>query len=101
VICTCIERITLGQGIESQSCQRNSPIYFEVEKLTKEAFFDVYQPGCDEHFIVNKLRNSKYYIKDLDYVITENNKIVASILYSTSSITTNDNKVLDTLSFVI
>ena len=73
--------------------------YFEVEKLTKEAFFDVYQPGCDEHFIVNKLRNSKYYIKDLDYVITENNKIVASIFYSTSSITTNDNKVLDTLSF--
>lgn len=73
--------------------------YFEVEKLTKEAFFDVYQPGCDEHFIVNKLRNSKYYIKDLDYVITENNKIVASIFYSTSSITTNDNKVLDALSF--
>lgn len=73
--------------------------YFEVEKLTKEAFFDVYQPGCDEHFIVNKLRNTKYYVKDLDYVVTENNKIVASIFYSTSSITTKDNEVLDTLSF--
>ena len=73
--------------------------YFEVEKLTKEAFFGVYQPGCDEHFIVNKLRETKYYIKDLDYVVTENNIIVASIFYFTSSVTTKDNKVLDTLSF--
>ena len=30
--------------------------YAEVENLVREAFWDVYAPGCDEHLIVHKLR---------------------------------------------
>ena len=44
--------------------------YFENENLTREAFWNVYKPGCDEHFIQNKLRERKSFIKELTYVAT-------------------------------
>ena len=38
--------------------------YFEVENLTREAFWDVYRPGCEEHLILNKLRKTHSFIKE-------------------------------------
>ena len=43
--------------------------YREVENLTREAFWDVYRPGCSEHLVLHKLRNAKSFISDLDYVV--------------------------------
>lgn len=40
--------------------------YFLVENLTRDAFWNVYRPGCVEHLVVNKLRNKDYFVKDLD-----------------------------------
>lgn len=60
----------------------NEKDYFETEKLTREAFWDVYRPGCNEHLILNKLRRSDAFIKELDYVLTENGKIVGNIVYT-------------------
>lgn len=60
----------------------NEKDYFEVENLTREAFWDVYRPGCSEHLVINKLRQSDSFIKDLDYVLIDDNKIVGNIVYS-------------------
>lgn len=30
--------------------------YRAVENLTREAFWNVYKPGCDEHFILHNFR---------------------------------------------
>ncbi|WP_367270563.1 hypothetical protein [uncultured Clostridium sp.] len=38
--------------------------YFESENLTREAFWDVYRPGCEEHLILNKLRSADSFIKE-------------------------------------
>ena len=43
--------------------------YNEVENLTRDAFWNVYRPGCNEHFVIHKLRNENRFIKELDYVI--------------------------------
>ncbi len=51
-----------------------------TENLTREAFWNVYKPGCDEHLILNKLRNSKSYIRELDLVAIFENKIVGHII---------------------
>lgn len=61
--------------------------YYEVENLTREAFFNVYRPGCVEHLVVHNLRNDDSFVKDLSYVIEEDGKIVASIFYALGSIT--------------
>lgn len=60
--------------------------YFLVENLTREAFWNVYRPGCVEHLVVNKLRNKDYFVKDLDYVLEENGEIIASIFYAVAKI---------------
>ena len=39
--------------------------YREVENLTREAFWNVYRPGCDEHYIVHILRNHEDFIPDV------------------------------------
>lgn len=56
--------------------------YKEVEHLTREAFWDVYRPGCNEHVVLNKLRKSESFIKDLDYIVVEEDQIVGHIIYT-------------------
>ena len=43
--------------------------YREVETLVREAFWNVYRPGCLEHYVLHRLRNDSAFIKDLDFVI--------------------------------
>jgi predicted N-acetyltransferase YhbS len=42
--------------------------YRIVEELTREAFWNLYIPGYDEHLLVHNLRKSKEYVKNLDFV---------------------------------
>lgn len=64
--------------------------YFEVENLIREAFFNVYRPGCFEHLVVHKLRNDKVFLNTLDYVISEDNKIIANIVYAKGTLNSED-----------
>lgn len=56
--------------------------YLQVENLTREAFWNVYRPGCSEHLVLHKLRKQPSFIKELDYVAAEGDKIVGAIAYS-------------------
>jgi predicted N-acetyltransferase YhbS len=66
--------------------------YKETEMLTREAFWDVYKPGCDEHLIVHKLRSIEGFIKELDLVALEDNKVVGNIMYSKALVIDNKNE---------
>ncbi len=56
--------------------------YQIVENLTREAFWNLYQPGCDEHFVLHNLRDSACFITELDYVAELNGLVVGNIVYS-------------------
>ena len=56
--------------------------FFEVETLIREAFWNVYQPGCDEHLVAHKLRNDASFVPSLDYVVEEAGVIIGSIFYA-------------------
>ena len=73
--------------------------YFEVENLIREAFWNVYRPGCFEHYLVHKLRDDKVFVKELDYVIEEDDKIVASIFYAKGSVIDSNNTIHEALLF--
>ncbi len=60
--------------------------YEEVENLTREAFWDIYQPGCDEHLLAHKLREVPAFIPELDFVAELDGKIVGNIMYSKAKI---------------
>lgn len=69
----------------------NKDDFREVENLTREAFWDVYKPGCDEHLVLHNLRNSSSFIKELDFVAVIDGKIVGNIVYSKASVTDDKN----------
>ena len=58
--------------------------FIKVEELTREAFWNLYKPGCDEHYTAHKLRNSLDFIKHLDFVAETDGHIVGSIMYTKS-----------------
>ena len=60
--------------------------YRETEKLIREAFWDVYKPGCDEHLIAHKLRETPAFVRELDLVACEKERIVGNIMYSRSRV---------------
>jgi len=64
--------------------------YSRVEELTREAFWNLYAPGCDEHYLCHILRNHKDFIKKLDYVADVDGNIVGSIMYSKSFLFSDD-----------
>nr|WP_302596997.1 N-acetyltransferase [uncultured Cellulosilyticum sp.] len=56
--------------------------YREVEELTREAFWNLYTPGCNEHYLLHVLRQHEDYIPELDFVAEVDGKIVGNIIYS-------------------
>ena len=39
--------------------------YREVENLVREAFWNVYRPGCTEHLVLHNLRNATCFVPEL------------------------------------
>lgn len=64
--------------------------YLEVEKLVRNAFWNIYRPGAFEHFIVHNLREDESFIADLAYVIEKDSKIIGHINYSYGTLTFDD-----------
>lgn len=56
----------------------------KVEEITREAFYNLYVPGCEEHFLIHKIREHEDYIKELSYVIEVDGEIIGSIFYTRS-----------------
>ena len=56
--------------------------YYNIENLTREAFWNVYRPGCDEHLVLHKLRNLASFIPELDYIAEIDGKMAGHIAYS-------------------
>ena len=66
--------------------QEEEKDYNSVEYLTREAFWNVYKPGCDEHLLIHNIRNKKEFIKELDYVAVFNDEIIGNIVYAKAKI---------------
>ena len=53
-----------------------------VEELVREAFWNLYVPGCNEHYMLHNLRTSDDFIPELDFVAEKEGQIVGQIAYS-------------------
>ena len=62
----------------------------EVENLTREAFWNVYRPGCTEHYVLNQYRHNPDFIPELDFVMEEDNHIIGHVMFSKAEIILND-----------
>ena len=66
--------------------------YREVENLVREAFWNVYRPGCLEHFVLNRLRNNPDFIAELDYVMELNGKLIGQIVFTKAVLKADDGR---------
>ena len=57
-----------------------------VEELTRDAFWNVYVPGADEHFLIHNLRKTEEFVQELDFVAVYNGRIIGNIVYARSRI---------------
>lgn len=73
--------------------------YRNVEELTREAFWNHYVPGCDEHYLLHIMRNADSFIGELDYFAESDGKIVGNIVYTKGKIVTDDGACHEVLSF--
>ena len=42
--------------------------YREIEELVRESFWNVYRPGCSEHYVLHVLRDDPAFVRELDFV---------------------------------
>ena len=55
--------------------------YRETENLVREAFWNVYRPGCSEHYVLHVLRDDPAFVKELDFVMEYNGRIVGQNMF--------------------
>jgi len=70
-----------------------------VEEITREAFWNLYCPGCNEHYLVHKMRNHSDFIKELNFIAEYNGKIVGNIMYTKTWLINEKGDKLNTISF--
>ncbi|MDY6864399.1 MAG: N-acetyltransferase [Halobacteriota archaeon] len=70
-----------------------------VEEITREAFWNLNVPGCEEHYLVHCLRKHPDFIRELDYVAEIEGKVVGSIMYTKSFVVDEDQNKIETITF--
>ncbi len=55
--------------------------YREVENLIRESFWNVYRPGCSEHYVIHVLRDDPAFVKELDFVMEMGGRIIGQNLF--------------------
>jgi len=73
--------------------------YRIVEEIIKKTFWNLYVPGCGEHYFAHLVRQSPDFIPELDFVLEEDNKIIGHIMYVKAKLVRDDGTVKDILSF--
>lgn len=71
----------------------------QVENLTREAFWNLYVPGCNEHYLVHIMRNHPDFIKKLDFVAEYNGEIIGNIMYTKAWLYSEDGIKIEIASF--
>lgn len=64
----------------------------EVENLVRESFWNVYRPGCLEHYVLNQLRNDSAFVPELDFVMEQNGKLIGQNMFMHAVINTDDGR---------
>jgi len=70
-----------------------------VEEVTREAFWNLYFPGCNEHYLVHQMRHHPDFIKELDFVAEYNGKVVGNIMYTKAQLIDEQGLKIDIISF--
>ena len=68
-----------------------------VENLVRESFWNVYRPGCSEHYVIHVLRNDPAFVKELDFVMERRGEVIGQNMFMRTVILADDGRTVDVL----
>ena len=71
--------------------------YREVENLIRESFWNVYRPGCSEHYVIHVLRDDPAFVKELDFVMEKDGRLIGQNVFVRTVINADDGRDIDVL----
>ena len=69
----------------------------DVEALVREAFWNVYRPGCSEHYVIHVLRDDPAFVKKLDFVMEQDGRLIGQNMFMKTVIEADDGRVVPVL----
>ena len=69
----------------------------EVENLIRESFWNVYRPGCSEHYVIHVLRDDPAFVKELDLVMEQGGKLIGQNMFMKTVILSDDGREIPIL----
>ena len=71
--------------------------YRDVENLVRESFWNVYRPGCSEHYVIHVLRDDTAFVRELDFVMEQDGRLIGQNIFMKTVINADDGRVIDVL----
>ena len=69
----------------------------EVENLIRESFWNIYRPGCVEHYVMHVLRKDPAFVKELDFVMERDGRIIGQNIFVKTVILADDKREIPVL----
>lgn len=66
--------------------------YRQVESLVRESFWNVYRPGCLEHYVLHRLRSDPAFVPELDFVMEQDGKLIGQNMFMRAVIHSDDGR---------
>lgn len=64
----------------------------ETETLVREAFWNVYRPGCLEHYVLHQLRDDPAFVKELNFVMEADGRLIEQNIFMRANIRADDGR---------
>lgn len=71
--------------------------YRAVEALVRDSFWNVYRPGCSEHYVIHVLRDDPAFIPELDFVMEQDGRLIGQNMFMKTVIDADDGRVIPIL----
>ena len=68
-----------------------------IENLVRESFWNVYRPGCSEHYVIHVLRDDPAFVKELDFVMEKDGVLIGQNMFMRTVINADDGRVIPVL----
>ena len=66
--------------------------YRKVENMVRESFWNVYRPGCMEHYVLHQLRKDAAFVPELDLVMEQNGELIGQNMFMRAWIAADDGR---------
>lgn len=73
--------------------------YGRVEEITRKSFYNIYIPGCVEHYLVHIMRGHEDFIKELDFVLELDGQVIGNIMYTKAKLASESGAEKEILTF--